>query len=254
MLLKRLSILAFALFLLLGLFSCTHYDQPSTEPSGVVVTEPTAEPSDNTYHQQGDGGNPSASPDGESPEETASDGSGDLASPQAEDETDENQPGYFTADEAQFNGVYVNVTTVDEMKELLGEPDIVETRQEDNSYEVFIYGGVEYQSIEGTGVIHVINIKEFSDADSPRDIKVGDSFDSVMAKFPKEQNPEQSDEGFLFGQSTLTGQGGAIYDDCLPDGTPVRKLIVTSENVDPFMIVYFKDDKVDSIVITIRTT
>jgi hypothetical protein len=159
--------------------------------------------------------------------------------------------GYFISAEAQFNGIVVYKTTVDQMISLLGQPDKIENREDGYPYSVYFYDGVQYLTFGKSDKISTIVITEYTEADSPRDIRIGDSLKSVMAKFPYEQDPLQNADGIFFGK--WGSQRGTINDEILSDGTVIKKLVVTSESEDPFMIVRFKDDIVYEIVITIRT-
>lgn len=162
---------------------------------------------------------------------------------------------YFSSDEAQFNGIVVNVTTVEQMLELLGEPIEIEERMGDSISTAYIYTGVVYESLNySENKITSIVITECLDLNSPRDIKIGDSIYSVLDKFPYEKDPAEN-EGLFFGESTVEGAGGMLSEETAgSDAVKIKKVTITSELVDPFLIIKFKDDVVYEIVITMRTT
>lgn len=158
---------------------------------------------------------------------------------------------YFTASEASFNGIEVYKTTVDQMIKILGEPDKIENR--DNGYPetIYFFDHVQYIAPGKSNRISTIVITEQTEVDSPRNIKIGDNLENVMSQFPYEQDPEKNGDALFYG--TWDGQKGSLYEEILQDGTVIKEIIVTSELIDPFVIIKFKDDLVYEIVITVRT-
>mgnify|MGYP003603174701 FL=1 len=96
----------------------------------------------------------------------------------------------------------------------------------------------------GTETPTAVTVYALCDVDTPRNINIGDSFDKVLSLFPQEKNWENSKFGEFYGQSYETDQHeptGAVG-----SFNGERMITLTTENVYPFIQIYFKDDRVES--------
>ncbi|WP_206459261.1 hypothetical protein [Anaerovorax sp. IOR16] len=84
----------------------------------------------------------------------------------------------------------------------------------------------------------------------PRDIKIGDDFNSVIEKFPQDYNWEDNAEGLFYGES------GVIYDSKFEKGSVTKLengmiefITLVPKGYPPFMKIYFENNKVTHMII-----
>ncbi len=165
----------------------------------------------------------------------------------------EGTPTYFSPDEAMIGKADIAETTIDELIELYGEPD--ENLVFNNfgeSYTLIQYGHVKFSfkhsSLEGRLIS--ANIGGETDMQLPRDIQVGDSLESVMAKFPQEREYNGESIFHFYGDMLDNSAGGTLY----KDSDCKSHITVMSENVDPYMNLFFIGDELTEIYIGCRWT
>ena len=155
--------------------------------------------------------------------------------------------GYFFSQEAKYYGITVNHTTSAQLYDILGEPKTVTIRLDQLFFIYYYYDGVRYETRpEGDNVYGIVILKNINEK-TPYDIKIGDSYESVIMKFPYEFIPE-SNNNIFFGVNTTSGAGGFIYNS----STSLNSIIVTSIQVDPYLVITFKAKKVYSIALCVR--
>lgn len=163
--------------------------------------------------------------------------------------------GYFFSNEAKYNGITINHTRVEDMYEALGVPDRVMYRYDDGYYVLdFYYNNDMYECIMEDNEIEddpikKIMITEYSEASSPRDIKIGDSLEEVLSKFPYEYDAE-SNKGLFFGEDTMSGAGGKIIYTSVSGDNKVTQVTVSSENAYPALFIRFDNNLAYTIMIT----
>jgi len=158
----------------------------------------------------------------------------------------------FAAEEATFNGISV-YTTKKQLLDKLGEPfEIIEDPGEFYlPTSTYVYGGVEYV-FEGDGdTVAYIMVTHYQWKYGPRNIRIGEDFEDVLARFPQEQDYRTHPESCFYGETTYLNEGGAVYSDY--EGNIDQIIIVPKETL-PFMKIYFKDNKVSAYVIYGTTT
>lgn len=178
-----------------------------------------------------------------------------LYKPYIEDELDKktfDPSSRFSADEATFNSITL-YTSKKELVKKLGEPfDIIE--EDGEAYlpsTSYVYAGVEYVFEGDSDTVTYIMVTNYQWKYGPRNIRIGDSFEDVLARFPQEQDYKTHPESCFYGETTYHNEGGAVYLDY--DGNVDHIILVTKE-VLPFMKIYFKDNKVSNYVIYGSTT
>jgi|GEM_PF-3608933 len=115
------------------------------------------------------------------------------------------QPGYLTHSEIVVNGVSGTIVS-EELIALLGEPDSIENFGDDDytEWRSCDYGNVQYgfEVMTEKGIersfLNYIEITGITNQ-SPRDIKVGDSFESVLNKFPQEKDYRTDERSAFYG-------------------------------------------------------
>lgn|GEM_PF-5922945 len=117
----------------------------------------------------------------------------------------------------------------------------------------FTFGSAEvFPSFEDNAIdVEISNNR----AALPRDIKIGDSFESVLAKFPQEYDYTTHEHGFLYGKYTLPPntrvKSGRVENDftIAYDTTVEKALLLWDEKGS--MNIYFSQDKVIQIILTL---
>ena len=143
---------------------------------------------------------------------------------------------YFMADEAQYNGIIPDKTSVEEMLYWLGEPVSVETGE---YYRKYYYEDAEYYS--ESLKVDSIWINKRTDAPSPRGIRVGDTFSEVLNKFPQERNYLISPGGYFYGNDVWSEPVGYVSNN-----NDSIEIIVTADPWGPALKIFFQLDKVIS--------
>ncbi len=158
----------------------------------------------------------------------------------------------FAAEEATFNGISV-YTTKKQLLDKLGEPfEIVEDSGEFYlPTTTYVYGGVEYLFEGDEDTVASILVTHYQWKYGPRNIRLGEDFEDVLARFPQEQDYKTHPENCFYGETTYLNEGGAVYLDY--EGN-IDQMIIVPKDVLPFMKVYFKDNKVSGYVIYGTTT
>lgn len=168
------------------------------------------------------------------------------------DERDFDPNTRFAAVEATFNGISIS-TTKKQLINKLGEPfEIIEDPGEFYlPTTTYVYGGVEYVFEGDQDTVAYIMITHYQWKYGPRNIRIGENFEDVLARFPQEQDYKTHPESCFYGETTYHNEGGAVYLDY--EGN-VDQIIVVTKEVLPFMKIYFKDNRVSSYVIYGSTT
>jgi hypothetical protein len=143
---------------------------------------------------------------------------------------------YFTADEAQYNGIVPDKTTVEEVLSWLGEPVSVESSEH---YEIYYYEDAEYYCVFSK--VDFICVSERTNASSPRGIRIGDTFAEVLNKFPQEKDYLSNTGGYFYGSDVWSEPVGYVS-----NSNDSIEIIVTADPWGPALKVYFKSDKVTS--------
>lgn len=161
----------------------------------------------------------------------------------------------FSIEECVLEKVRIGETKVSELAEAIG---VTESELESEAEEIwnhFHYDDVTFTSNPREGsdkFIDSITITGDVVWKTPRNIKVGDTFESVLLKFPRERQYAEDPDGYFYGD--VRG-----YESNVPSGyvsTELRgyveteyKIIVltTSGWADPFMKIYFHNDTVTEI-------
>lgn len=171
--------------------------------------------------------------------------------PPVADERDFDANARFAALEATFNGISVE-TTQEELVAKLGEPvQIVELPLDtDINRSIYVYEGVEFYFRGDSSTVGDILVNGRNLPAGPRNIRVGDSFEEVLSRFPQEQDYKTHPNGCFYGEDTYMQEGGAVYGI----GGDELQITVVPKEVLPFMKIYFQDGIVDHYVIYGETT
>ena len=165
---------------------------------------------------------------------------------------DNQQYGYLRSSELVVNGVSAE-TTPEELVELLGQPDnMLEETIGDGVYIFYTYdyGDVTYDVVFDGDTIFIDCIRVTGKTDqTPRNIQVGDRFEDVLGKFPQDKDYKQSSDGSFYG---VVRHGDTNFGDVHKEDDRVVITLV-GEKPWPFMKVYFKNDIVEEIVITLTS-
>ena len=154
--------------------------------------------------------------------------------------------GYFTADEAQYSGIVVGKTSAEEMLILLGEPVSCEIEAETMWYNNYYYADAHYYAAargyppEQTLTIESIYVNKKTDVPSPRGIRIGDTFDDVLHKFPQEKDYLSSPEGYFYGDDMWSEEPVGFV---LKDNNSVEIVVATS-SWGPALKIFFEDGEV----------
>lgn len=160
---------------------------------------------------------------------------------------------WLTAAELNYAGLITLVSTVDELKDALGEPD--EYRVVDDvvvqGYHVYRYGDVEFHCLpEAPDIISLIVIIGPDSLPITREIKYGDSFADTLAKFPAEQDYRQNADGIFYGGFWTEGPGGAVSVFSDTEGNQLKTLSLTTEAIWPSLkMVFDAEDRISRITI-----
>lgn len=132
---------------------------------------------------------------------------------------------YWSWMEASFNHVWVGFT-LDEMLAVLGEPESIDPVEDSEGFFYYSYPEARYVVQEAadkqeTAVVYAIMVEKEIDLPSPRGIKVGDSLEEVLAKFPAEDEYESLGRTYFYGGLRVDGgeQSGYYYE--LTEGTMI---------------------------------
>jgi hypothetical protein len=119
----------------------------------------------------------------------------------------------FSAEECTLGGVRIGETKVSELAEVLGIEeseftiDVIYSLPDDPNAVVletdYIYGNVTFcffKKLEGyENTLDFISITGDVPWETPRDIQIGDTFESVLLKFPREKQYSEDENGYFFG-------------------------------------------------------
>jgi hypothetical protein len=144
------------------------------------------------------------------------------------------------------------------MINILGQPDevvdVIGVAVDIPDHTVYRYGEVEYKALiyyieyyYPNDIISYIDIRNTEAAAAPRGICIGESFESVLSKFPQEYDYTIDEFERIYGVRTDSGAGGTVY-----KYSGNVSIIVTTKKVEPYMIISFEDDKVVHIAICRR--
>jgi len=160
---------------------------------------------------------------------------------------------FFQPDEAGYNGIMLG-DPLEKVFEVYG-PTEVEQLNPENLYlndVVCKYDDAHFEAekseiIEGY-VVGTIKVISKGDAVSPRGIKVGDSINDVIQKFPLE-HPEGYQGGrpspntfYLYGENTMHGNAASVR---VNEVGEITDLLVTTDSVVPVLKIFFADGVVD---------
>ncbi len=117
--------------------------------------------------------------------------------------------------------------TENDIIKTLGEPKEIEFVSEDGfNKKVYVYDGVKITFLKeylGEAYMDEIWSAEFTDKDAqfPRDIKIGDSLESILLKLPQERDKDYRLDGKVYGDGMYKFTDGFAYvDEQLKDGEP----------------------------------
>lgn len=158
----------------------------------------------------------------------------------------------FAADEATFNGISTT-TTKKQLIAKLGEP--FEILVDDGKIYLpattYIYAGVEYVFEGESETISHIVVTNFQQKHGPRNIRIGDDFEDVLARFPQEQDYKTHPESCFYGETTYNNESGAVYTDF--EGN-IDHITLVTKDVIPFVKIHFQNNLVASYAIYGSTT
>lgn len=158
----------------------------------------------------------------------------------------------FTADEASFDGITTR-TTKTELLAKLGEPWEIIEKPTDVSIgtTTYLYAGVEYVFEEGSNTVSYIRVTNFQWKYGPRNLRIGESFEDVLKRFPQEQDYKTHPNSCFYGENTYMEEGGAVSHNT--DGS-ISHITVVPKDVLPFLKIYFQDGAVSKYHILDATT
>jgi hypothetical protein len=165
----------------------------------------------------------------------------------------------FSADECALGNVRIRETKPEELADALGvdpqdvKMEIVYSEPGDPDSAIletsYVCGNVRFRvfpKVDGYEEgIDSISVTGDIPWQTPRDIKVGDSFESVLLKFPRERQYSEDEQGFFYGfylayeSNTPAGNVSASIDS---DGNALITIrLITSGWADPFLGIDFRD-------------
>jgi hypothetical protein len=156
----------------------------------------------------------------------------------------------FAAEEATFNGISVR-TTQEELIAHLGEPLEIIEKPLDSALNTstYVYEGVEYIFEGESNTVSYIIVTDAQLEYGPRNIRIGESLEDVLSRFPQEQDYRTHPNNCFYGETTYLEKGGAVYPD--ENGSVI---IVVPQEVLPFMKIHFQDGVVSRYIIYGTTT
>lgn len=157
-------------------------------------------------------------------------------------------PEYFKGSEASYRGINGDSSS-DDLGIILGAPVNLEEEEtegyvsyvfeyEDASY--YFYGSLLGNDKPGKYYLEYIAINS-GDYSLPRDIKLGDSFYSVMEKFPRDKDWLIDPNNCFYGISTLDGFGGACFSYEDENMTHFDTLVLVPTEYVPYFKMEFTD-------------
>jgi hypothetical protein len=172
----------------------------------------------------------------------------------------------FSAEECTLGGVRIGETKVSELAEVLGieeselESNIVYSVPENPDSAIlgtnYLSGNVIFRVFSGfaetlENTVDNIAIKGDVPWETPRDIQVGDTFESVLLKFPREKQYSEDEYGYFYGYlhsymtNTPAGEVSASEDSEGDIHFSIR--ITTAGWADEFLLISFHDGVVSAI-------
>lgn len=156
---------------------------------------------------------------------------------------------HLSAEEIVYNGIGYE-TTETELVDKLGKPLKTEDESmgEGMGYTKYFYEDAEYHFFydQLSSTQHIISYIKVNKADAkegPRGLKIGDTLEQVLAKYPQEKDWQTDVNGSFYGEDTYFGDAGAVYKD--ENGSP-NLVILTPIDVVPFMRIDITENKVSS--------
>lgn len=165
-------------------------------------------------------------------------------------------PEYFKGSEAFYRGVNVNTQPEDIINQF-GE-SISQMGNAENLEEVYILESQEasFYFIPNVGEdgsllgYYLESIVVYSGNYSlPRNIKLGDSFYSVMEKFPREKDWLSDPNQCFYGTDTLEGFGGACFTYKDEDGITYESVVLVPVEYTPYFKMEFTDGVLESAML-----
>jgi hypothetical protein len=158
----------------------------------------------------------------------------------------------FSAEECTLGGVRIGETKVSELAEVLGiEESELEVEVDAGSWTLYRTGNMIFTSnprdVGQDKLVDTIRITGDVPWETPRDIQVGDTFESVLLKFPREKQYSEDEYGYFYGYlNSFMSNIPAGYVSLEERKFEIHKTIVvrTAGWIDPFIKIYFLDGKV----------
>ncbi|NCB43422.1 MAG: hypothetical protein EOM59_12505 [Clostridia bacterium] len=170
------------------------------------------------------------------------------------------KPDYYQGEEAIYRGIDGTMNP-EQVREILGEP-IHREENKDYGYQTL---SMDYQDASYYFIGGINDSGEFDkyylesivvmggEERLPRDIQMGDTFDQIMRKFPRDKDWTADPNNCFYGENTLEGFGGAcfsyeddaenVYDTIVlvpVEYTPYYKLEFTNGQLMTAMLVFIQ--------------
>ena len=163
------------------------------------------------------------------------------------------EPTRFLGSEAVYNGIGLGAT-MEQVKEKLGEPQKTDEGKIDDviddgiAYTKYIYADATYYfyynaASSAQRTISYIEVTTSTAKEGPRGLKVGDTLDEVLAKYPQEKDWKTDTNGSFYGEDTFNGDAGAVYKD---ENDAPNLIILTPKEIVPFIRIDIQDHTVTS--------
>ena len=166
-------------------------------------------------------------------------------------------PAYYKGAEAVYRGVNADTQPVD-IKNQLGEPLSEQENDGDEdmpSYSL-IYKDASYYfakhiDLDGNLVRYYLEsiMVTSGNYNLPRSIKLGDTFYSVMNKFPREKDWLIDPYECFYGINTLEGFGGACFSSIGEAGVSTTSVVLVPSEYTPYFKMEFTKDILESAMI-----